>query len=226
MNISNLKPVNTLAAKNGVKAIAYGPAGSGKTPLIQTAPRPVMLACEPGTLSLRNVSNVPAWDAYTYPRIKEFFDWFFQSNESKSFDTLCIDSLSQLAEIVLAHYLPMHKDPRKAYGDLSQTVMKWVNDLYFRPETNLYLVCKQITVDENGTMRKPYFPGQDLNVKIPHLFDEIWHIAPALVPGAGPKPVTAVRCQPSFDIMARDRSGNLAEFERPNLTNLFNKAMQ
>jgi hypothetical protein len=185
-----------------------------------------MLACEPGTLSLRNVSNVPAWDAYTYPRIKEFFDWFFQSNESKTFDTLCIDSLSQLAEIVLAHFLPMHKDPRKAYGDLSQTTMKWVNDLYFRPETNLYLICKQITVDENGTMKKPYFPGQDLNVKIPHLFDEIWHIAPALVPGAGPKPVTAVRCHPSFDIMARDRSGNLAEFEQPNLANLFNKAMQ
>jgi len=226
MNISNLKPVNTLAAKNGVKAIAYGPAGSGKTPLIQTAPRPVMLACEPGTLSLRNVSYVPAWDAYTYPRIKEFFDWFFQSNESKTFDTLCIDSLSQLAEIVLAHFLPMHKDPRKAYGDLSQTTMKWVNDLYFRPETNLYLICKQITVDENGTMKKPYFPGQDLNVKIPHLFDEIWHIAPAIVPGAGPKPVTAVRCHPSFDIMARDRSGNLAEFEQPNLANLFNKAMQ
>lgn len=226
MNVKDLKPVSTLAARNGVKAIAYGPAGSGKTPLVATAPRPLLLACEPGMLSMRGVNNVPAWDAYTVPRIKEFFDWFFQSNEAKQFDTLCIDSLSQLAEIVLAYHLPLNKDPRKAYGELSQTVMKWVNDLYFRPETNLYLICKQMTVDENGTMRKPYFPGQDLNVKIPHLFDEILHIAPALVPGAGPKPVTAIRCHPSYDILARDRSCNLAEFEQPNLTNLFNKAMQ
>jgi hypothetical protein len=226
MKISDLKPVSTLAARNGVKAIAYGPAGSGKTPLIQTAPRPVLLACEPGMLSMRKVDNIPAWDAYTLPRVKEFFDWFFGSAEAKAFDTLCIDSLSQLAEIVLAHYLPLNKDPRKAYGELSQFVMKYVNDLYFKPETNLYLICKQIIVDDNGSVKKPYFPGQDLNVKIPHLFDEIWHIAPALVPGAGPKPVTAVRCQPTYDILARDRSGNLAEFEQPNLTNIFNKAMQ
>lgn len=225
MNIKDLQPVGNLAARNGVKAIAYGPPGSGKTPLIKTAPRPLILAAEPGMLSMRGC-DVPAFEAYTFPKLKEFFDWYFNSAESKNFDTLCIDSLSQVAEIVLAHHLPLNKDPRKAYGELSQQVMMWVNNLYYRPNTHLYLICKQTIEDDNGKLKKPYFPGQDLNVKIPHLFDEIWHIAPALVPGMGPKEVIAVRTKQAYDIYARDRSGNLAEFEQPNLEYLFNKAMQ
>ena len=53
MNINDLKPASALALRLGVKCVAYGPPGSGKTPISNTAPNPVMLVTEPGMLSMR-----------------------------------------------------------------------------------------------------------------------------------------------------------------------------
>ncbi len=224
MNLSQLKPASQLAQKFGVKALAYGGPGTGKTPMINTAPKPVLCVVEPGMLSMRT-SNVPAWEAYDADRIDEFFKWLFNSAEAKNFDTVGIDSISQLAEIFLTQELKRNKDGRKAYGEMSRRVMDIVNALYYLPQKHVYLIAKQSVLDEGGALRKkPYFPGQDLNVKIPHMYDEILHVGLSNVPGM-PKPVTAIRCLETFDVMARDRSGKLAELEPPDLYALFNKAM-
>ncbi|MEK7112816.1 MAG: hypothetical protein AAB875_05880, partial [Patescibacteria group bacterium] len=130
-----------------------------------------------------------------------------------------------LAEIVLTDELKRNKDGRKAYGEMSRRVMEYVNGLYYLPQKHIYLIGKQATIDEGGTMRKrPYFPGQDLNVKVPHMYDEILHIALTGIAGQ-PKPVIAIRTAETFDIMARDRSGKLNELEPPDLSALFTKAM-
>lgn len=225
MQMSNLKPASELAQRFGVKALAYGPPGTGKTPLIKTAPRPVLCVVEPGMLSMRDATNIPAWDAYTPERIDEFFKWLFESREAANFDTVGIDSVSQLAEIILTQELNRNKDGRKAYGEMSRRVMDIINKLYYLPQKHIYLIAKQVTADENGVaMKRPYFPGQDLNVKVPHLYDEILHIAEANIPGMA-KPVVAIRALPTFGIMARDRSGRLAELEPPNLGEVFKKCM-
>lgn len=225
MNINDLKPASKLAQRFGVKSLAYGGPGAGKTPLVLTAPRPVMCVVEPGMLSMRNAHNIPAFEAHTAEKIDDFFKWVFSSNETRNFDTICIDSISQMAEIILTQELKRNKDGRKAYGEMSRRVMDIVNQLYYLPQKHIYLIAKQAVVDESGVMRKkPYFPGQDLNVKIPHLFDEILHIGQVNIPNQ-PKPVTAIRTAETFDILARDRSGNLSEIEPPDLTALFTKAM-
>ena len=100
MQQSDLRPAKEFAQNFGVKALIYGPAGTGKTPLINTAPRPLLLACEPGLLSMRG-SNVPTYPAYTAAKIDEFFKWFFGSTEVKNFDTIAVDSVSQMADIYL-----------------------------------------------------------------------------------------------------------------------------
>lgn len=224
MQASQLKPASQLAQRFGVKALAYGGPGTGKTPMINTAPRPVLCVVEPGMLSMRT-SNVPAWEAYDVPRINEFFKWLFTSNEARNYDTVGVDSISQMAEIILTEELKRNKDGRKAYGEMSRAVMEIVNVLYYLPQKHVYLIGKQSTVDEGGIMRKkPYFPGQDLNVKIPHMYDEILHIGMSQVAGM-PKPVVAIRTAETFDIMARDRSGRLNELEPPDLSALFAKAM-
>jgi len=224
MQANHLRPASQLAQRFGVKALAYGGPGSGKTPISNTAPRPVMCVVEPGMLSMRG-SNVPAWEAYDANRISEFFEWLFKSNDSKQFDTVIVDSISQLAEIFLTQELARNKDGRNAYGVMARRVIDICNQLYYMPQKHIYLISKQQTVDENGgTIRKPYFPGKELNIQIPHMYDEILHIGLAQVSGQ-PKPVTAIRCQPSFDAFARDRSGRLNELEPPNLSALFNKCL-
>ena len=45
-------------------------------------------------------ARFPHGKLYSADKVDEFFDWFFKSNETKKFDTLAIDSVSQLAEII------------------------------------------------------------------------------------------------------------------------------
>lgn len=230
MQASQLQPAGTFAAQFGVKSICYGPPGSGKTPLINTAPRPVLLAVEPGLLSMRG-STVPTWMATTPAQIDEFMTWLIQSPEAKNFDTVGIDSGSELCEIILREELSKKSksgnkvDGKAAYGEMATRAYRHFNDLYYMREKHVYMICKQGNFEENNSIkRRPYFPGQDLNVKMPHLYDLIMHLDTANVPNVGA--VKALRTVSSYDITARDRGGKCAEFEQPNLTLLFNKIVQ
>ncbi len=224
MQAKDLKPAGQLAQFYGVKCLVFGGAGSGKTPIFNTAPRPLLLAVEPGMLSMRG-STVPAFEANTVAKIDDFFKWFLSSVEAKNYDTLGVDSVSQMAEIYVEDALRTNSHGMKAYGEMATKVMKHINALYYHPQKHLYLIAKQTVVEENSVQkRKPYFPGKDLNVKIPHLFDEILHLGLHNIPGVvGQQKAFCTKEQ--YDVFARDRSGRLNEFEPPNLTDIFNKAM-
>ncbi len=225
MNINQLKAASELAQRFGVKSLMYGGPGSGKTPLVMTAPRPVLCVCEPGMLTMRKATNVPAWEAYTPERIEEFFEWVTKSSEAKNFDTVCVDSVSQMAEIVTVAELKKNKDGRKAYGEMARYIMAKMNALYYMPNKHVYLIAKQGNFEEEGgTIRKPYFPGKELNVQVPHMYDEVWHIGLNTIPGQ-PKPVVADRTVSTFGTFARDRSGQLEELEYPDLSTLFKKCL-
>lgn len=223
MDIRNLKPASDFARQYGVKAVIYGPPGSAKTPVINSAPRPVLLATEPGLLSMRG-SNVPTWLAPTAKEIDEFCDWFFNSNESKNFDTLAIDSGTQMAETYLIKAEASNKHGLAAYGDMAEDTMKQFRRMYFMPQKHIYLIAKEVAAEENRMLsKKPYYPGRELPVKVPHLFDFILRLATHNVPGQGQ--VRAFRCNQAIDEMARNRTGNLNEFEPPDFGALIKKAM-
>lgn len=217
---ADFKQAREFAKNYGVKSLVYGPPGTGKTPITNTAPRPVLLAVEPGLLSMRN-STVPTYMAPTWVKIREFFDWVFSSNEVKNFDTIALDSASQMGEIHLrdnpgkvAHGLPR-------YGKMAEDVGDILHKLYYMQQKHTYLICKQEIID--GPMKRPYFPGKDLNIKVPHLYDAILHVDNQAVPSVGT--VKAFQCHSSFDSQCRDRTGNLNQFEPPDLSALFAKCM-
>lgn len=220
MQMNQLLPAGDFAKAFGFKSIIYGPPGSAKTPLINTAPRPVLLACEPGLLSMRG-STIPTWEAYTEKRIDEFFLWFFESNETKNFDTLAIDSTSQMADIYLQEAKKTIKHGLQQYGYMAERTMNHLRRLYFTKDKHTYLVAKE---DSSEPMvRKPYWPGKDLNTNIPHLYDAIVRVAKVPVPGVGE--TLAFRCIGGSDVLARNRTGNLNEYEPPNFSELIKKAM-
>lgn len=229
MNLASLRPASAYAVNLGVKAIVYGPAGSGKTPLINTAPRPVLLACEPGLLSMRG-STVPTFIGATAKSIDEFFDWLFSSNETKNFDTVAIDSLSQLCEIFLEEELTgKSKGGNKAhglqaYGNMATAVLKHIERLYFLQQKHTYLIAKieSVTGGVNNYVR-PYYPGRQLPVAMPHKYDQILHLDIHNVPGVGQ--VRSFQAQSTIDVMARDRTGRLNMFEEPDFGKLVAKAM-
>ena len=225
MNITNLRPAKEFAVQFGFKSIIYGPPGSGKTPLLNTASRPLLLACEPGLLSMRN-SNIPTYQAYDVKSIDEFFAWFFNSAETKNFDTLGVDSVSQMADIYLQDALKHNKHGLKAYGEMATLTMEQLRSVYFTRYKHTYLIAKETVInDENGfKMKKPYFPGQQLPVEIPHMYDAILHLGIHNISSAGQQ--KSFQCVGSSDILARDRTGSLAEYEPPDFGKLVEKAMR
>lgn len=238
MQASDLKPANQLVRRYGVKSVLFGGPGCGKTPSINTAPSPVMLVCEPGMLSMRN-STVPCFEAFTAPKIVEFFEWFFKSREAAKFDTFACDSFSNVAEIILEDEKLKQKHGLKAFGTMAERVMKIANDLYYMPQKHMILICKQGLFDNGRTsyiennqvvyepvkQKKPWFPGQDLNIRMPHLFDNVFHMGEIAIPGQASL-VKALRTRETPEVFSRDRLGNLNEFEPPNFTQIFAKAMQ
>jgi len=218
-SIKDLKPANDFARTYGVKAIIFGPPGSSKTPTINTCPRPVMLACEPGLLSMRG-STVPTCQAFTPEAIDDFFKWFFNSSETKNFDTLAIDSASQLSDIYLQKALKTNKHGLKAYGDMADDVMSHLRPLFYTKEKHTYVICKQKI--EAGLAR-PYFPGNQLNIDVPHLYDFLLHLGIHNVPNMGQ--VRSLQCNESYDVLARNRTGNLNDYEPPDFGLLVKKAL-
>jgi len=223
MQASDLREAGEFAKNYGVKALIYGPAGTGKTPILNTAPRPVLLACEPGLLSMRG-SKIPTWEAYTAPRIDEFFRWFNTSAEAKNFDTIGVDSISQMADVYLQEAKKTEKHGLKQYGVMAENTISNLRSLYFTRYKHAYLIAKEEILNLNGvSMRRPFFPGQMLNSDVPYMYDCILHLAKVPIPNVGEQ--LAFRCIGSYDVIARNRTGTLSEFEFPNFTDIINKCM-
>lgn len=219
MNQSDLKKAREFAIQFGCKAIIYGPPGCGKTPSINTAPRPVLLATEPGLLSMRN-SNVPTWVGNTKSRIDEFMKWFENSSEAKNFDTLAIDSTSQMCTIALDESKAKHG--LQQYGEMAEYVMPFLKRLYFMKEKHMMLLAKEELTSDGK--RRPLYPGKFLPAEIPHLYDCILRLAKVPVPNVGE--VVAFQCNGTIDIIARNRTGTLSDFEPADFNALIKKVMQ
>lgn len=226
MDIRSLKPAHEFARAYGCKIIAYGGTGSGKTPLVNTLPRPVLLACEPGLLSMRG-SNVPTFQANSAQEIDEFFKWFFNSTETKNFDTLAVDSISFMADVYLQAALSGKSASGKklhglaAYGEMATNVMDKLRPLYYTQQKHTYLIAKEFAPDQ--ITKRPYFPGNQLNTEVPGLYDFVLHLGIKNIPSVGQQ--KAFQCIETYDVMARARTGNLNEFEPPNVGALIQKAM-
>lgn len=213
------------AALNGVKVLVYGRAGAGKTVLASTAPNPFLISAEGGELSLRGV-QMPMVRVETVDDLRDIYQWCEQSNEAKQFQTICIDSLSEIAEVVLNNAKRQVKDPRQAYGELiekMETTIRLFRDL---PGRNVYMSAKlEPMKDEMTGVVKygPAMPGSKLGAKLPYFFDEVFHLGINKTPQG--VDYRFLQTQPDFQYEAKDRSGVLATVEQPNLTHIFNKIL-
>ena len=120
MQLSDLRRVSDLVKRYGVKAIIYGGPGTGKTPLLTTAPYPVHAFAETGLLSIRTCDQ-PGYLIDTHTRMRDYTLWACSSQEAKQFQTKTFDSISQMAQIILDEEKKKHKDGRKAYGERCYT---------------------------------------------------------------------------------------------------------
>lgn len=213
------------SSNHGVKALVYGKAGVGKTTLCATAPAPLILSAEAGTLPLRRF-NIPMIPIKTLNELIEAFNWVQNSSESRQFQTVYIDSLSEIAELVLINAKATVKDPRQAYGELMDKMIDTVKKFRDLPGKHVVMVAKQEAVKDEATgivLQGPMMPGNKVGPALPYLFDEVFRLA--IGQQQDGTQFRYLQTQPDMQHDAKDRSGALAPIEAPDLSAIFNKIL-
>lgn len=209
-------------ADNGIKMLVHGQAGIGKTCLCASLPDPIILSVESGLLSLTG-TDLPAIEIRSIDDLAEVYDWLVGSEEARRYQSVCLDSVSEIAEVVLSNEKGREKDPRKAYGNMQDIMTELMRSFRDLPGRNVYFSAKQERVqDENGRLLfGPSMPGQKLSQQIPYWFDEVFCYQ--IVKDGDGVPQRMLLTQPDGINVAKDRSGKLDLWEEPDLGAIINK---
>ncbi|MFN9959456.1 MAG: AAA family ATPase, partial [bacterium] len=131
------------AAEDGQKFLVSGPPGAGKTMLCATTGEPtILISAESGLLSLRNF-DIPVIEVKTLESLYEAYEYVAMTDEGRSYRWVCLDSISEIAEVVLNHERKVAKDPRQAYGALAEKMTDLIRAFRDLPGRNVYFSCKQ-----------------------------------------------------------------------------------
>ena len=213
----HLKSTGDIHAK-GLKVLVYGQAGSGKTSLAKTLPKPVVLSAEDGLLSLKD-DNIPFIEIKSIGDLHEAYSWLSESDE---FESVVLDSISEIAEVVLAHEKKVNKDGRAAYGEMDvqlSEIIRAFRDLNMHVLMTAKLEKQQ---DEMGRMLYfPSLPGNKTAQKLPYFFDEV--LALRIEKDEEGKTQRALMCDSDGLWLAKDRSGKLEAWETPDLGEIIAK---
>ena len=207
---------------SGVKLLVYGAAGAGKTSLIKTLPNPVVLSAEGGLLSIAD-ADLPFIEISNMDQLKEAYEWVMQSDEAKQFDSIALDSISEIAEVVLSSEKKKTKDPRQAYGALQDIMGDLIREFRDIPEKHVYFSAKlEKSQDEMGRiLYAPSMPGNKLGQSLPFFFDEV--LALRVEKDADGETQRALMCDSDGLWVAKDRSGKLDQWEAPDLGAIIRK---
>mgnify|MGYP002716646404 FL=1 len=211
----SVKTTGSLAV-NGVKVLVYGQAGAGKTSLIKTLPSPIVLSAEGGLLSIKD-ADLPYIEISDMDTLKEAYAWLTSSDEAKAYQSVALDSISEIAEVVLNAEKKATKDPRQAYGAMQEQMADIIRAFRDLPGRHVYMSAKlEKTQDELGrVLYSPSMPGNKTGQSLPYFFDEVL----ALRVEKDGEGVTqrALMCDSDGLWLAKDRSGKLDMWEAPDL---------
>ena len=211
----NLRSTKGLHA-NGVKLLVYGNAGSGKTSLIPTLPNPVVFSAEGGLLSIAD-ADVPFVEVSSYDTLMEAYKWVTSSDEAKHFESIALDSISEIAEVVLNHEKKIAKDPRQAYGAMQEQMSDIIRAFRDIPNKHVYFTakCEKATDETGRILYAPSMPGNKTGQQLPYFFDEV--LALRVEKDQEGVAQRALMCDSDGIWQAKDRSGKLEQWEAPDL---------
>lgn len=203
------------ALADAVKILTYGQAGAGKTSLIPTLPAPIVLSAEGGLLSIQD-ADVPFIEVDSMATLKEAYQWLSSSAEASQYASIALDSISEIAEVVLNAEKKATKDPRQAYGAMQEQMADIIRAFRDLPK-HVYMSAKlEKAQDEMGRiLYAPSMPGNKTGQQLPYFFDEV--LALRVERDAEGNSQRALMTDSDGLWVAKDRSGKLAPWEQPDL---------
>lgn len=217
----NLKSTKGLHV-NGVKMLVYGHSGAGKTSLIPTLPNPVVFSAEAGLLSIAD-ADVPYVEVTDVDTLMEAYRWATESAEAKHFGSIALDSISEIAEVVLNAEKKSTKDPRQAYGAMQEQMSDIIRAFRDVPGKHVLFTAKcEKQQDEHGRLLySPSMPGNKTGQQLPYFFDLV--MALRVERDSEGNSQRALMCDSDGLWLAKDRSGKLDMWEQPDLGHIISK---
>ena len=219
-----IKTPDKLVNKQGAKLLVYGQAGAGKTYATQTMPGKVLvISAEAGLLSIKDAPNVSAIEVSNYDDLREVYS-ALKSGELV-YDSVCLDSVSEISEILLVHEKGRNKDGRMAYQNVAEAVtslMRSFRDL----DMHVLFLCKEGKDNNDGIFFfGPKMASKPLGEDITYFFDEVLALRIIDDQDDDGNAIAARWLQTRIGqgYTAKDRSGKLEAFEKPDLTALIAK---
>jgi len=201
-----------------VKMLCYGRSGIGKTYMTRTAPNPIIISAEKGLLSLADV-DIPAIEVETLADIRAAYKYV----KDEDYETIIIDSLSEVAEKLLLGFKKETRDPRQAYGRMADEMATLVRTFRDIPNKHVVFTAKERKDVDESTGKVSYvpmIPGKVFAYNAPYFFDLVCCMRVKKVDGEN---VRYLQTQPSVQYDAKDRSGKLEVNESADLTHIINK---
>jgi hypothetical protein len=205
--------------------LIYGPAKSGKTRLIPTAPQPVICSSDAGLASIRE-HNLPFHEVQTYSDYL-VFEQAATKGELNGFETVAIDDLTEIAYLFIQEERPKHKNLMQAYGALNDEMMRVIRFWRNQSAFTAVIICKQERIKDESTgglIYAPMIPGKAVAPQLPYLFGSVYHTEEWTDPTTQAVH-EVVRCKRNAQYDAGDRSGKLNEIEFANLKDIFAKVL-
>lgn len=218
-----IKILNTQDVQvSGIKMLVYGEAGAGKTTLISTLPNPIVLSAEAGLLSLRKY-NIPYIQITSLEELYEAFEYLTTDPEGLKFESIALDSISEIGEVILSAEKKKNADGRQAYGKLSEQLGDLIRGFRDIPGRNVYFSAKmEKMADSTGSLLfSASVPGNKTAQSLPYFFDEVFALR--MSTNEEGKTDRMLQCSPDGLWSAKDRSGALNKWEVPDLGKIINK---
>ena len=147
-----------------------------------------------------------------------------RSEEAKQFESVAIDSISEIAEVCLAQERKVNKDPRAAYGEMQSTMAEAIRLFRDLPNKHVYMTAKlEKSQDELGRMLySPSMPGNKTGQALPYQFDIV--SALRVEKDADGVIQRALMCATDGLWQAKSRIKGVAAWESPDLGEIIAKA--
>ena len=207
---------------NGLKCLVYGQAGAGKTTLIPTLPNVIVLSAESGLLSIAD-ADIPFIEIKSMADLMEAYQFLIESEEGRKFESIALDSISEIAEVVLNAEKKIAKDPRQAYGALAEQMGDMIRAFRDIDGRNVYFSAKlEKTTDEVGrVMYAPMMPGNKVGQSLPYYFDLVMALRAEKTPEG--ETVRALMTESDGLWQAKRRGYALEAWEEPDLGAIIKK---
>lgn len=224
---------NTATTAHRVNLMVYGESGIGKTTLIKTAPAPLIISSERRLLALKD-ETIPVYFIRNRADLEEVLQIVNNSSQAKDWETICVDSSTDIAETLLLTKLEELKaasrsgqiDPRQAYGSMAGDIQAMLKSL-IQVDKHCYTIARLKRTEDEGSGAVAYgpsFPGKVLLGSVAYEFDDVYAMRQGGSKAKGEYRYLQTTAGRGWQCKAS--TSNVLPQEKPDLGYLFQKLLQ